>query len=170
MHFQCFGGSRCFIDKDQSHCIFCGTWTWTRSPLEGKMKYLGWHRVRTYRQTSPWLARRNQLVGIVHIFFNVAADTQLLPLSPKCFQTPAVSCLHSCLFCGCFVLPETFVKFRWRKTEGSHLMQILSTTLVSWWLGLLFFRKFLRGATNHGCTSVFASWQEVKKKKEEAFQ
>lgn len=31
-------------------------------------------------------------------FLNVAADTQLLPVSPKCVHTPEVSSLYSCLF------------------------------------------------------------------------
>lgn len=96
--------------------------------------------VHTHQQTCAWLGWWNQLAVIVHIFLQLAVDTQLLPVSPKYFQTPAVSCLHSCSFH--LSLPETFKKNCRRKTEVCS-SPVHSTSAQSADVsGLLFFRKF----------------------------
>lgn len=134
-----------------------------RSPLEVKMKYWGWHRVHTYRQASAWLAWRNRLVVIVHIFLNVAADTQLLPVSPKCFQTPAVSCLHSCLFWVGFTWTFCEIPLEKNRSFSSHASTSYRCSQLMA-LGFCFSGSFWK-AQPITAAHLFASWQEVKKKK-----
>lgn len=108
--------------------------------------------VHTHQQTCAWLGWWNQLAVIVHIFLQLAVDTQLLPVSPKYFQTPAVSCLHSCSFH--LSLPETFKKIAGEKQKFAHLLYILLLHSQLMSLGFCFSGSFEKGATNHCGTSV----------------